>query len=30
MEFMAIALIGTALLGLGPMVFSAIEDRKRR
>ncbi|HEX8208079.1 MAG TPA: hypothetical protein VF587_18590 [Solirubrobacteraceae bacterium] len=30
MEFMAIALIGTAVLAIGPMVFTAIDNRKKR
>ncbi len=30
MEFMVIALLGTAMLAIGPMVFTAWENRKRR
>ena len=30
MEFMVIALLGTALLAVGPMAFAAWENRKRR
>jgi hypothetical protein len=30
MEFMAIALLGTAILAIGPMVFTALDNRKKR
>ena len=30
MEFMALAVLGTAALVIGPMVFTAWENRKRR
>lgn len=30
MEFLAIALLGSGILALGPMVFTAIDNRRRR